>query len=296
MYVVATPIGNLEDITARAAATLRKVAVVACEDTRRSLVLLRHVGAAPAELMALHDHNEAEASRRALDRLAAGRDVALISDAGTPLLSDPGFELVRLACERGIRVTPIPGPSALMAVLCASPVAAGGRFFFEGFLPPRRAAREAALAEALRRAQATVFFEAPHRIAQTLETLAGLGAAKRPITVARELTKAFETILHGEVAQVAARIGTPRGEFVCLLGGAEAPAPADGDEALDVLLQELPPAQAARLAARLTGASRKALYRRAVQGRAMVAGRVGQATAASSGAEESPGSAGQGAR
>lgn len=295
MYVVATPIGNLEDITARAAATLRKVAVVACEDTRRSVVLLRHVGAAPAELIALHDHNEAAASRRALDRLAAGRDVALISDAGTPLLSDPGFELVRLACEEGVRVTPVPGPSALMAVLSASPVA-GGRFFFEGFLPPRPAARKAVLEEALRRPHATVFFEAPHRIAHTLADLVGLGAAKRPITVARELTKAFETILHGEVAQVAARIGSPRGEFVCVLGGADAPALADGATALDVLLQELPPAQAARLAARLTGASRQALYQRAVQGRAMVAERAGQAAAAPSGAEESPGSAGQGAR
>ena len=295
MYVVATPIGNLEDITARAAATLRKVAVVACEDTRRSAVLLRHVGAAPAELIALHDHNEAAASRRALDRLAAGRDVALISDAGTPLLSDPGFELVRLACEEGVRVTPVPGPSAVMAALSASPVA-GGRFFFEGFLPPRSAARKAALAEALRRPHATVFFEAPHRIAHTLADLMALGAAKRPITVARELTKAFETILHGEVAQVAAQIGSPRGEFVCVLGGADAPALADGAKALDVLLQELPPAQAARLAARLTGVSRQALYQRAVQGRAMVAERVGQATAAPSGAEESPGSAGQGAR
>lgn len=274
LFVVATPIGNLQDITVRAAETLRQATVVACEDTRRSAVLLRSVGATPKELIALHDHNETGASRRALARLAAGCDVALIADAGTPLVSDPGFELVRLAWQAGARVTPIPGACAVTAALSASPVAAS-RFFFEGFLPARAAARKATLEAVLRRTEATVFFEAPHRIARTLADLAQLGAAARPITVARELTKTFETILHGTVAEVADQVGAPRGEFVCVLGGAEARGGAEANEVLDVLAQELPPTQAARLAARLTGASRQALYQRALRRRAKVAPRVG---------------------
>lgn len=264
LYVVATPIGNLEDITARAVRILKTTPTLACEDTRRCQILLRHIGAEPGELIPLHERNEAAAGRLALRRLRAGGNVALVSDAGTPLVSDPGFALVRDAAAEGIAVIPIPGPSALTAALSASPAPAG-RFFFEGFLPPRRSARRAALERLLKRTEATVFFEAPHRMAATLADLVDLGAAERPLTIARELTKAFETILHGPVAQVASRLGTPRGEYVCILAGTTEPPLAAADAVLETLLEELPPAQAARLASKLTGAPRAALYRRATR-------------------------------
>lgn len=263
LYIVATPIGNLQDITARAVRILKGTATLACEDTRRCKILLRHIGAEPVELIPLHQRNEAAASRLALRRLMAGRDVALVSDAGTPLVSDPGVLLVREAVRHGVAVVPIPGPSALTAVLAATPLAAG-RFVFEGFLPARAGARRTALGPLLRRAEATVFFEAPHRIEATLADCVELGAGARPITVARELTKAFETILTGSVAAVAARLGVPRGEYVCVLAGAAAPPLMAAEEVLDALLDELPPAQAARLAAKLTGTPRAELYRRAL--------------------------------
>ena len=264
LFVVATPIGNLSDITARAVDALKKVEIVACEDTRRCRTLLRHVGAVPMELVSLHDHNETASSRRVLERLKAGSDVALVSDAGTPLLSDPGFELVRLAFDGGIRVVPVPGVSAVTAAVSASPIAAN-RFTFEGFLPARSQRRRELLSSMLARREATVFFEAPHRIADTLADLLDLGAAKREIVVCRELTKMFETIVHGTIASVADGIETPRGEYVCILAGSDEESPLlSGDEVLGVLLEELPPSRAARLAARLTGADRAELYRRAV--------------------------------
>ena len=264
LFVVATPIGNLSDITARAVDALKKVEIVACEDTRRCRTLLRHVGAVPMELVSLHDQNETAASRRVLERLKTGSDVALVSDAGTPLLSDPGFELVRLAFDGGIRVVPVPGVSAVTAAVSASPIAAN-RFTFEGFLPARAQRRREVLSSMLARREATVFFEAPHRIVDTLGDLLDLGAAKRQILVCRELTKMFETIVHGTVASVADAIETPRGEYVCILagGGEESPL-LSGGEVLGVLLEELPPSRAARLAARLTGADRAELYRQAV--------------------------------
>ena len=226
--------------------------------------MLRHVGAAPTEVISLHDRNETAASRRALERLRAGADVALVSDAGTPLLSDPGYELVRLAFDAEIRVVPVPGVSAVTAALSASPVAAN-RFTFEGFLPPRRRRRREVLSGMLERPEATVFFEAPHRIADALADLLDLGAAEREIVLCRELTKVFETIVHGRVAAVADAIEAPRGEFVCILAGSGKERPLlSGSEVLDVLLEELPPSRAARLAARLTGADRTELYRQAV--------------------------------
>ena len=264
LFVVATPIGNLSDITARAVDALKNVEIVACEDTRRCRTLLRHVGAVPMELVSLHDHNETAASRRVLERLKSGSDVALVSDAGTPLLSDPGFELVRLAFDGGIRVVPVPGVSAVTAAVSASPIAAN-RFTFEGFLPARSQRRRELLSSMLARREATVFFEAPHRIVDTLADLLDLGAANREIVVCRELTKMFETIVHGTVASVADRIETPRGEYVCILAGSDEESPLlPGGEVLGVLLEELPPSRAARLAARLTGADRAELYRQAV--------------------------------
>ena len=299
LYVVATPIGNLEDLTVRAAGVLKAVATVACEDTRRCRILLRHVDASPDELLSLHDQNEAAATRRVMARLSAGRDVALVSDAGTPRLSDPGFELVRAAHRARLTVSPIPGPSALTAALSASPLAATP-FTFEGFLPARKGPRRQVLTHLLRRPETTVFFEAPHRLARTLEDLRELGAGDRPITVCREMTKAFETIVHGPVAEALTRIGPLKGEFVCVLEGSREPPRTAGESLLDLLLDELPPARAARVAARATGESRTALYRQATRRRGKVPPRAGQAAAApadmSPGAEESPGSSEQGAR
>ena len=269
LFVVATPIGNLADISARAATVLRSVPVVACEDTRRSRPLLAHLGAAPRQLLALHDHNEAAASAAVIKVLQDGDDAALICDAGTPLLADPGFELLRLAWAEGLQVTPIPGPSAITAALAVSPIPVD-RFRFEGFLPARPAARRRALAGLLALDVTAVFLEAPHRLRHTLADLAALGAATRQLLLCRELTKAYETISFATVAEhLEALPPTPRGEFVCVLAASRSNATAgettpDGTAVLRVLCAELPPAQAARLAARITGQRRDELYAAAV--------------------------------
>ena len=264
LYIVATPIGNLADITARAVDILKSVRIVACEDTRRTRTLLAHIGAAPAQLLTLHDHNEAHASERVLGHLLAGCDVALVSDAGTPSISDPGFELVRLAWRRGIAATPIPGPSAITAALAASPIAAN-RFRFEGFLPAKSAARRAALERLLRSDVAVVFFEAPHRLRDTLAEIVNLGGGDRALVLCRELTKRFETIRQDTVAALLADgEALSRGEFVCILDVGIAPPPGDAETILHALADELPAAQAAKLAARITGAPRRALYEQAI--------------------------------
>ena len=264
LYIVATPIGNLADITVRAVDILKSVRIVACEDTRRTRTLLAHIGAAPAQLLTLHDHNEAHASERVLGHLLAGCDVALVSDAGTPSISDPGFELVRLAWRRGIAATPIPGPSAITAALAASPIAVN-RFRFEGFLPAKSAARRAALERLLRSDVAVVFFEAPHRLRDTLAEIVNLGGGDRALVLCRELTKRFETIRQDTVAALLADgEALSRGEFVCILDVGTAPPPGDVETILHALADELPAAQAAKLAARITGAPRRALYEQAI--------------------------------
>lgn len=268
LYIVATPIGNLADITQRAVNVLKSVPVVACEDTRRSRVLLAHIGAAPRRLVALHDHNEAAGSAQIVEYLGSGQDVALITDAGTPTVSDPGFELVRLAWDAGITVTPVPGPSAVIAAVAASPIPVN-RFRFEGFLPARSTARRQALEAILASDVAVVFFEAPHRLRETLSDLADLGGGDRSLLLCRELTKLHETLTVGTVAGL---LDSPtvldRGEFACVLAPASQPDDSASDRAvLDVLAAELPPGQAARLAAKITGASRRSLYERVIEGR-----------------------------
>jgi 16S rRNA (cytidine1402-2'-O)-methyltransferase len=191
LFVVATPIGNLEDITLRAADVLRRVAIVAAEDTRRSRVLLAHIGATPQRLLSFHDHNESARSGQLLALLQQGHDVALVSDAGTPLISDPGFELVRLVRSHGVRVVPIPGPSAVMAALSASSVPVD-RFYFEGFLPARSEARRKRLAELVTLPVSVVFFEAARRVRATLAELAKIVSAQRQVLLAKELTKIHE--------------------------------------------------------------------------------------------------------
>ena len=259
LYVVATPIGNLADMTQRATDILRSVPVVACEDTRRSRPLLAHVGASPS-LVALHEHNETEASAAVLQRLLAGDDVALVSDAGTPLFSDPGFELVRLAWQHGVAVVPVPGANAVAAAVAVSPIPMR-RFHFEGFLPARSTARRTVLRQLLAASVPVVFFEAPHRIRQTLADLLDLGGGERRLLLCRELTKRFEEVLFATTRELLQAEVPERGEYVCVLEAAgKARSPAQAERVLKALTAELPAAQAARLAARITGRPRSELY------------------------------------
>ncbi len=266
LYVVATPIGNLQDISARALDVLRSVALIAAEDTRHSRNLLSHYGIG-TPLLAVHEHNEREVTDRLLQRLSGGEDIALVSDAGTPLISDPGFYLVRAARRQDLRVVPVPGPSALLAALSVAGLPSD-RFAFEGFLPSKQAARRQRL-QGLAAATATlVFYESSHRICDSLRDMADCLGGAREATVARELTKTFETVMHGSldalIEQVAVDPNQQKGEFVVLVQGAPARERSDVDaealRILDVLMAELPLKQAAGLVAKITGLSKNVLY------------------------------------
>ena len=266
LYVVATPIGNLQDISARALEVLRSVALIAAEDTRHSKKLLSHYGIG-TPLLALHEHNERQVTDRLLQRLADAEDIALVSDAGTPLISDPGFYLVRAARRQHLRVVPVPGPSALIAALSVAGLPSD-RFMFEGFLPSKQAARRQRL-QGLAEATATlVFYESSHRICDSLQDMADCLGGAREATLARELTKTFETVMHGSldalIEQVAVDPNQQKGEFVVLVQGAPArersAVDAESLHMLGVLLAELPLKQAAGLVAKMTGLSRNVLY------------------------------------
>jgi len=272
LYIVATPIGNLDDLTIRAGKVLASVDLVVAEDTRRTGQLLQHLGLRKP-MLTLHDHNEREQVRRVLAELNAGRDLALVSDAGTPLISDPGYIVVRDARASGIRVVPVPGPSALITALCAAGLPTD-RFLFAGFLPPKRAGRRAQL-EALRREAATlVFYESPHRIMDTLDDMVEVMGGEREIVVARELTKAFETFYTGTLEQVRAQLradpNATRGEFVLVLRGASPDEQGECLQAMDVdrmlrrLLEDMPVRKAAGILADITGISKNELYQRAL--------------------------------
>ncbi|MCW3149869.1 16S rRNA (cytidine(1402)-2'-O)-methyltransferase [Stutzerimonas stutzeri] len=272
LYVVATPIGNLEDLSARALRVLREVALIAAEDTRHSARLMAHFGIS-TPLMACHEHNERVEGGRFLERLQAGADVALISDAGTPLISDPGYHLVRQVRAAGIRVVPVPGACALIAALSASGLPSD-RFIFEGFLPAKAAGRRARL-ELLREEPRTlIFYEAPHRILECLEDLEAVFGGERAAVLGRELTKTFETLKGlplGELrAWVEADANQQRGECVLVVAGWQAPVGDGlvGSEALrvlDLLLAELPLKRAAALAAEITGVRKNLLYQLALE-------------------------------
>lgn len=271
LFVVATPIGNLDDITLRAVDILKSVAIVAAEDTRRSGVLLAHIGARPERLLSLHDHNEGSRSEQLLDLLQRGNDVALISDAGTPLISDPGFELVRRVRGEGIRVVPIPGPSSVTAALSASPLPIE-RFFFEGFLPSRSVARRKRLRELAASSVAVVFFEAARRLRETLGDLVEIVDSRRQILLAKELTKLHERIEYGGVVELLVRLDDgeffEHGEFVCVLAPSSdevSVQDATVTSLMDALCDELSPAQAARIAAKVTRRPRSELYDYAVK-------------------------------
>lgn len=270
LYVVATPIGNAGDITLRAINVLSIVDAVACEDTRNTAHLLARYGLAK-ELLAAHEHNEREAADKLIARLRAGQRIALVSDAGTPGVSDPGARIVDAVRTAGLRVMPLPGASAGISALSASGLV-NDCFHFIGFLPARSKQRDTALL-ALRTVAATlVFYEAPHRIVDTVAALGATFEPERQIVFARELTKLFEEIhrcrLSEAAAWIAADANRQRGEFVVLLEGASETSDADAAEAdrvLAILLSECPVRQAASLAAQITGLKKNALYERALQ-------------------------------
>jgi len=269
LYVVATPIGNMGDISARAREILANASAVAAEDTRHSGRLLRELGI-ERPLVSLHEHNERARVAELVARLRAGESLALVSDAGTPLLSDPGFLLVAAAVEAGITVTPVPGPSAAIAALSAAGLPCD-RFCFEGFLPARAAARRQRLAALAAEPRTLVLYEAPHRIAQCLEDLVSACGAGRRACIAREITKRFETFYRGSLGELAARAKSDadlaRGECVVIVEGAPdaEPSLAKLDETLRVLLRHLPPSAAAAAAASLTGLRRADAYARALE-------------------------------
>jgi len=272
LYVVATPIGNLEDISARALRVLKEVALIAAEDTRHSVRLLQHFGIT-TPLAACHEHNERDDGGRFVGRLQAGQDVALISDAGTPLISDPGFHLVRQARAAGIRVVPVPGACALVAALCAAGLPSD-RFGFEGFLPAKQVARRARLDRLREESRTLIFYEAPHRILECVQDMETIFGGDRPAVLGRELTKTFETLKGLPLADLRAWVESDpnqqRGECVLVVGGWQAP---QGDEAVDanarrillLLLDELPVKRAAAVAAEITGVRKNLLYQLALQ-------------------------------
>lgn len=267
LYLVATPIGNLGDITLRALETLAAADVLACEDTRVTRVLLDRYGIRQRPV-AYHEHNAAEAGPKLITALQGGKSVALVSDAGTPLVSDPGFRLVEQAQAAGIRVVPIPGPSAVLAALTASGLPSDA-FLFAGFLPVKEGQRKTRLAE-LGAAPATlIFFESPRRVAETLAAMAEVYGDRRA-AIGRELTKTFEEMRTGTLATLAAHYAeapTPKGEIVICVGPPEGKvdAPEDVDRLLISLAAEMPASKAAAEAARMTGQSKQVLYRRLLE-------------------------------
>ncbi|MEO8445103.1 MAG: 16S rRNA (cytidine(1402)-2'-O)-methyltransferase [Gammaproteobacteria bacterium] len=264
--MVATPIGNMGDLSPRAREVLGRVALVAAEDTRHAGQLLTRVGVS-ARLLSLHEHNEEARVDEILQRLRAGDSVALVTDAGTPLVSDPGYRLLAAARAADLPVSPVPGPCAAIAALSVAGLPSD-RFFFEGFLPARSAARLARLRELASRGETLVFYESANRLADTLADAATAFGPERAAAVGRELTKLHETIYRGSLAEVRAGLladpGGDRGECTWLVAGIPAAAPVDDAElarVVRILAVELPAAQAAGLAAKITGAPRKAAYR-----------------------------------
>lgn len=271
LYVVATPIGNLQDITLRALDTLKSVDAIAAEDTRHTSGLLSHFGISK-KLIAVHEHNERQSAEKLLAQLNAGDNIALVTDAGTPGISDPGAVVVDLVREAGIKVTPIPGASAVIAALSASGIAQNG-FLFHGFLPASGAARRKTLEALKTQAVTLVFYEAPHRILECIADLSLVLGAERRITFARELTKTFETIyscsLGNAEAWLNADANQQRGEFVLLVEVAAFKAadamPEEAVRVLKLLLAELPLKQAVALATEITRLKKNDLYEFALQ-------------------------------
>jgi 16S rRNA (cytidine1402-2'-O)-methyltransferase len=269
-YVVATPIGNLADLTERAKQVLTSVDVIACEDTRHTAKLLQHLGLRKP-LLSVHEHNERERVEQIARHLEQGQSMALVSDAGTPLISDPGYPLVQALRARGLNVSPIPGVSAIITALSAAGLPTD-RFTFEGFLPHKSGAKREKLLAQEQEARTLVYYESKHRILDTLEVMAEVFGAERQACVARELTKTFETFYHGTLpdilSQLQADADQQKGEFVVMIAGNPDPAPAsevDSNKLFRLLLAELPPKKAAAIIADLTGENKKELYQKALE-------------------------------
>ena len=269
LYIVATPIGNLDDLAPRARQTLTDVDLIAAEDTRHTGRLLSHIGAKTPQ-KALHDHNENEAVPGLIEALESGKDVALVSDAGTPLVSDPGYRLVQAAHQHGIPVSPIPGPSAAIAALSAAGLPSD-RFSFEGFLPSKAKARDEVLTQLAGEARTMIFYESVHRIAQTVGAMIGAFGADRCVFLGRELSKLHEQCVSATLGDIAKQLGDAsipdKGEFVLVVAGNASPP--DSSIEVDRLITELaavlPGKQAAAIAAKVTGGKRNALYQRMLE-------------------------------
>jgi len=266
LFIIATPIGNLDDLSPRARQTLADVDLVAAEDTRRTGRLLSHIGV-KARLLAMHDHNEEQATSRVMSALESGQSVALVSDAGTPLLSDPGYRLVTAAHRRDIPVSPIPGPSAITAALSAAGLPTD-RFCFEGFLPAGKAARRHALESLVHETRTLLFFESVHRIAGALDDMCRIFGEERPAFVGRELSKMHEQCVQDSLGCLRDYVNDDsivgKGEFVIIVGGSVegSESSLDVDRLLEALATKLSAKDAARVAARATGLSRNELYER----------------------------------
>lgn len=265
LFIVATPIGNVADISERAINVLKESAVIAVEDTRHSGRLMQVLGIT-TPMLSYHEHNEAGRAELLLQKLGSNQDVALISDAGTPLISDPGYSLVKKVHEQGYKVVPVPGPCAVIAALCSAGLPTD-RFVFEGFLPAKAAARRSRLQELQTEVRTLVFYEAPHRIEECLLDMVMVLGGARNATLARELTKTFETIIPSTLSQLLEIIKSDenqrKGEIVIVVEGgshAQDHSGADAEKTLKILLEELPVKQAATLAARITGAKKNWLY------------------------------------
>lgn len=270
LFVVATPIGHLDDMTFRAIDILKSVSIVAAEDTRQSAQLFKYYNIS-TQLTACHDHNESNKIEQLVQKLLAGDSVALISDAGTPLISDPGFKLVRAAQEHGIRVVPVPGACAAIAALSAVGLPSD-RFSFEGFLPSRASQRISQLEKLKNETQTLIFYEAPHRILESVKDMAQVFGKDRPVGFAREITKTFETIKKMTLKDLVNFIendhNQEKGEIVVVVGGAAAKTDLEQeklDELLKRLLQDLSVKAASQLAADLTGIKKKVAYQRALE-------------------------------
>jgi 16S rRNA (cytidine1402-2'-O)-methyltransferase len=271
VFVVATPIGNLGDLSPRAREVLASVSLIAAEDTRHTRQLLQSFGIDTA-ITSLHEHNEAEKSSALIERIVRGESLALVSDAGTPLISDPGFDLIAAARAQGIEVIAVPGPCAAIAAVSVAGLPTD-RFTFEGFLPAKSTARRSQLEALAAETRTLVFYEAPHRLVETLEDMAAAFGAERRASVSRELTKRFETTYAGTLGELLAAAkrddNMSRGEIVIVVAGA-APLQResmalDAQQLMRALLQELPAAQAAKIAAKITGLKRAELYELAVR-------------------------------
>ncbi|XOV84310.1 MAG: 16S rRNA (cytidine(1402)-2'-O)-methyltransferase [bacterium] len=274
LYVVATPIGHLGDLTRRAEKVLKSVQIVAAEDTRRTRGLLDHIDHHTPELLSLHEHNEQQLVPKLLARLQAGADIAIVSDAGTPLVNDPGYLLVGAAYEAGIRIVPVPGACAITTALSVCPLPCQP-FLYVGFLPAKSSNRQRVLQELLAQSHALVFLEAPHRILASLQDISAL--CDRRVMIGRELTKQYETILAGKPDDIIQSLGEhPKGEFTCVIEAAAGVSQNhDQVKVLTALLAELPAAKAAKVAAAICGVRKSEMYDLALTLAARIPGRDG---------------------